>query len=96
MKSKQKRVLLALAYSDALHVEPGFPVEQRSIFGVDGDPTDVAISLQWRDIEGCVWEADFTGQSFVEADITRNRITLHDSQGDRVCVSVHRLKPAKV
>jgi hypothetical protein len=96
MTNKEKQVLRVLSNADALFVEPGFLVEQRTIFGVHGDEADPAISLQWRDSAGCIWESDFTEKSLLDADVTGHRITLKDSGGASVCVQLHRLKPMKL
>jgi hypothetical protein len=95
MTNKQDRILHALSNSDCLFVEPGFLVEQRTIFGVHGDETDLAISLKWHDAAGCEWEADFTEESLINASTTQNRITLNDSEGENVCVELYELKPEK-
>jgi hypothetical protein len=95
MTNKQDRILRALSNSDCLFVEPGFLVEQRTIYGVHGDETDLAISLQWRDTAGCQWEADFTEESLMNASMTQNRIRLNDSEGENVCVELYELKPEK-
>jgi hypothetical protein len=96
MASKQNRILHALSNSGCLFVEPGFLVEQRTIFGIHGDETDLAISLQWRDTTGCKWEADFTEESLMNAHVKHNRVMLKDSEGSNVCVEMHRLRPMKV
>jgi hypothetical protein len=93
MTSKQDHILHTLSNSDCLFVEPGFPVEQRTIFGVHGDETDLAISLKWHDATGCEWEADFTEESLMNASMTQNRIMLNDSEGENVCVELYELKP---
>jgi hypothetical protein len=96
MTNKQDRILRALSNSDCLFVEPGFLVEQRTIYGVHGDETDLAISLQWRDAAGCEWEADFTEENLMGACVRRNRITLKDSEGASVGVQLLRLEPEKI
>lgn len=96
MTKKQQRILSALADSDMLFVEPGQVVEQRTVHGVHGEDSEVAISLQWRDAAGCVWEADFTENSLHRAAITRNRITLEDTEGTRLCLQAHRLRPQRI
>lgn len=95
MTSKQDRILHALSNSDCLFVEPGFLVEQRTIFGMHGDETDLAISLQWHDATGCEWEADFTEESLMNASMTQNRIRLNDSEGENVSVELYELKSAR-
>jgi len=96
MTNKQDRILHALSNSNCLFVKPGFLVEQRTIFGVHGDETDLAISLQWRDTAGCQWEADFTEISLMSASVTHNQIALKDSEGETVCVEFYDLKTGKL
>lgn len=93
---KQSRALRALSDAGLILVQPGFPVEQRIIFGVHGDETDLAISLKWHDATGCEWEADFTEESLMNASMTQNRIMLNDSEGENVCVELYELQPEKV
>ena len=96
MNNNQERAFRALANSDILVVEPNCLVEQRTILGVHGDDTDSAISLQWRDAKGCLWEAEFTEGSLKDANIEQNRLVLKDAEGEFVCISVHQLKPQLV
>lgn len=93
--SKQERVLRALSDSEFLLVEPGYPVEQRTVFGLCGDNSDLAISIEWRDEAGCQWAADFTEESLASASITQNQITLKDSDAAPICVEFYDLKPGK-
>ena len=93
--NKQERVLRALTKSGSLFVAPGFPVEQRTIFGLCGDDSDLAISLEWRDAEGCKWVADFTEESLMSAAVAQNRIALKDSEGGTVCVEFYDLNAGK-
>jgi len=95
MTNKPNRILRALSNADVLLVEPGFLVERRTVFGVHGDETDVAISLNWRDMAGCEWEADFNEKARTDAGVMHNRITLKDSEDAIVCVRLHRLVPMK-
>lgn len=93
--NKQERVLGALSNSSLLLVEPGFPVEQRTIFGLCGEDSDLAVSLEWHDAAGCKWVADFTEENLTSASVTRNRIALKDSEGETVCVEFYDLKAGK-
>jgi len=90
--SKQERVFHALTNSDLLLVQPGFPVEQRTVFGLCGDDSDLAVSIEWQDSAGCKWVADLTEESLASASVTRNQITLKDSEGESVCVEFYDLK----
>jgi len=44
--NKQHRVFDALSNAGLILVQPGFPVEQRTIFGLHNDSADLAISLK--------------------------------------------------
>ena len=94
--SKQSQVFRALSNVGLILVQPGFPVEQRTIFGLHDDPSDLAISLKWHDAEGCEWEADFTEGNLANASVAQNRIALNDSAGENVCIELHELTPAKI
>lgn len=93
MRNRRERILRALSDSDVLLVEPGYFVEQRTIYGPHGEQSDMAISLQWRDAEGCLWACDFLEEDLANAQVARNRILLKDSEGAPVRIKVHRLKP---
>jgi hypothetical protein len=90
--SKQERVLRALTNSSLLLVQPGFPVEQRTIFGLCGDDSDLAVSIKWHDSTGCKWAANFTEESLSSATVAQNQITLKDSEDEAVCVEFYDLK----
>jgi hypothetical protein len=90
--NKQEQVLYALSNAGLLYVQPGFPVEQRTIYGLCGDGSDLAFSIEWRDSAGCKWAADFAEESFATADVERNQITLKDSEGAPVRLGFFDLK----
>jgi hypothetical protein len=90
--NKQERVLFALSNAGLLQVQSGFAVEQRTIYGLCGDSSDLAFSIEWRDSVGCKWAADFTEESLASASVTDNQITLTDSEGEAVCVEFYDLK----
>ena len=93
--NKQSRVFRALSGAGLILIQPGFPVEQRTIFGLHGDHSDLAISLKWHDAESCEWEADFTEEGLMNASMTQNRIMLKDSEGENVCAELYELKSEK-
>jgi hypothetical protein len=80
--NNEERVLHAFSNSSLLVVQPGFPVDQRTIFGLCGDDSDLAVSLEWSDAAGCKWVADFTEESLTSASFINNQITLKDSEGE--------------
>lgn len=94
--NKQRRIFDALSNAGLISVQPGYLVEQRTIFGLHNDSSDLAISLKWHDAEGCEWEADFTEGNLTNATVAQNLITLNDSAGENVCIELHELAPAKV
>lgn len=77
-------------------VDDGASVERRTIFGIHGDPDNLAVRFEWSDEVGYVWEVDFTEQSLNEAKIEGNRIRMSDSLGEEVIVTVFQLEPASV
>jgi hypothetical protein len=93
--NQPERVLQVLSNSGLLLVDSGFPVEQRTVFGLGGDHSDLAVSLEWRDAAGCQWVADFTEENLLNATVTRNQIALNDSEGEPVCVEFYDLNPGK-
>lgn len=92
---KQKRVFHAMSNAVLILVKPGCYVKQKTIYGLAGEPSDLALSLKWRDAEGYEWEADFTEQCLEKATMRRNRIRLNDSDGDSVCLELYELTPAE-
>jgi hypothetical protein len=93
--NKQERVLQALSNAGLLLVDSGFPVEQRTVFGLGGEDSELAVSLEWHDAAGCQWVADFPEESLTNATVARNQITLKDSEGEAVCVEFYDLKTGK-
>ncbi len=93
--NKQERVMQVLSNSPLLLVGSGFPVEQRTIFGLCGEDSELAASIEWRDSEGCKWAADFTEESLANALAKDNQIALKDSEGDMVHVEFYELKAGK-
>jgi hypothetical protein len=93
MNNKSEHILRVLSEADVLLAEPGFVVEQRTVYGVHGDETDLAMSINWRDSTGCEWEAEFTEKALLDAVVEQNRITLRDFQNASVLLTTHRLEP---
>lgn len=94
--NKQERVLRAFSDSNVLFVNAGFLVEQRTVFGLSGEDSDLAVSIEWSDAAGCKWAADFTEENLLTASFAHNQITLNDSEGESVYLECHDLKPGKV
>lgn len=96
MTEIQRRVLLAVERGHTLGVGDGVFVESTIVHGVHGDPNDIAVSFEWSDDKGYIWEVDFTEQSLVDAKIEGNRIQMIDSVGEEVVITVFQLQPANV
>jgi sugar phosphate isomerase/epimerase len=62
-------------------VEPGFTVEARITEGVHGESEELALSLEWRDAEGCLWAADFSEDALALAELHDATISLRDMEG---------------
>ena len=96
MTDIQQRVLHALETGCALEVDDGVFVESRTLHGIHGDPDSIAVSFEWSDENGYIWEVDFTEQAISEAKIDGNQIRLIDSANEEVVVTVFQLEPAHV
>lgn len=96
MTQTQQRVLRALDSEHVLEVGDGMFVEKRTIYGVHGEPDDVAVSFEWSDDKGYIWEADFTERSLAKAKIEANKIQMPDSQGEEVIITAFQLEPAHI
>ena len=92
----QQRVLCALDAGNVLEVADGSFVEKSIVRGVHGQPNDIAVSFEWSDERGYVWELDFTEQTLNEAKIDGNRIQMIDSEGEEVVITAFQLEPARV
>lgn len=96
MTDTQTRILLAFEMSHSLAVNGEALVEKWIVQGVHGDPSDVAVSLEWSDESGYIWELDFTEQSLAEARIDGNQIRMVDSEGEEVVIGLFQLEPVRV
>ena len=96
MTAIQQRVLRALDAGNVLEVADGSFVEKRIVRGVRGRPNDIAVSFEWSDDRGYIWQLDFTEQSLDQAKIDDNRIQMIDSEGEEVVIAVFQLEPACV
>jgi hypothetical protein len=93
--NQQERVLQVLTDSSLLFIDSGFPVEQRTVLGLGGEDSELAVSLEWHDATGCQWVAEFTEGSLRSATVTHNQIAMKDSEGATVCVEFYNLRPGK-
>ena len=62
-------------------VEPGFTVAMRLSHGVNGEDDDLALSVEWRDAEGCLWAADFMESALALAELQDGTVSLRDVDG---------------
>ena len=53
MTDRASQVLRLLLDAPFVTLEPGFTVEARTSYGVHGESDDLAVSVEWRDAEGC-------------------------------------------
>lgn len=96
MTALQQRVLRAFEAGHALQIGDDAFAEKWLIHGVHGEPGDVAVSIEWSDGMGYVWELDFTEQSLSEAKIDGNQIRMIDSEGEEVVITVFDLEAARI
>jgi hypothetical protein len=93
MKERASQVLRLLLESPVLTVEPGFTVEARTSFGQQGESDDLALSVEWRDAEGCLWAADFLEKALAESELHDATVSLRDVEGADIVF--RRYEPAK-
>lgn len=84
MQDRASQVLRCLSDAPVVTVEPGFTVESRIPHGVHGDEDDLAFSVEWRDVEGCLWAADFSENALAEAEIDAGLVSVLDVDGVEV------------
>ena len=96
MTNIQRRVVRAIEEAPCLAVGGMAFVLGRTVFGVHGDPDDLAVELRWNDEMGCACEALFTEQSLAQAKIGGNGIRMFDSLGTEVELTALRFEPAYV
>lgn len=96
MTDTQRRVLHAIETGHALEVGDGVFEEKRTIHGIHGVSDAIAVSFEWSNEMGYIWEADFSEQSLSEAKIDGNRICMIDSGGEEVVLTIFQLEPAHI
>ena len=84
MLDRASQILGCLLDASVTTVEPGFVVESRTSYGVHGDKDDLALSVEWRDAEGCLWAADFLEEALAVAELRTATISLRDAEGTKV------------
>lgn len=74
-------------------IEPGFVVESRISHGIHGEKDELALSVEWRDADGCLWAADFSEEALATAELRKTTVTLRDVCGDKLTFQLYQ--PAK-
>lgn len=95
MTARQRFMLNVFRRAKLLTVEPGFVVESRTIHGICDEPGDLAVTITWRDYQGCEWAADFSEVSLAMAKRQGDRIKLVDMLGETVWLKVFACRPAR-
>ena len=93
MLDRASQILNCLLDAPVVTLEPGFVVESRTCHGVHGDKDDLALSVEWRDIEGCLWAADFSEEALALAELQTATVSLRDVDGAKVVFQLYQ--PAK-
>lgn len=90
MSDRAAQVLRCLLDAPVVTVEPGFTVEARISHGVHGENDDLALSVEWRDAEGCSWSADFSEDALALAELRKATISLRDVDGAKVVFQLYQ------
>jgi hypothetical protein len=93
MSDRASQVLNLLLDSPVLTVEPGYIVEARTSYDIHDESDDLALSVEWRDAEGCLWAADFLEKALAEAELHDSTVSLRDEEGADIVF--RRYEPAK-
>jgi hypothetical protein len=84
MLDRASEVFRALLASPVVTVQPGFTVDARTSHGVHGESDDLALSVEWRDAEGCLWAADFSENALALAKLKGGTVSMRDVEGANV------------
>jgi hypothetical protein len=87
--NRASQVLDTLFDAPVLAVEPGSPIDVRTSYGICGEGDDLAFSIEWRDVEGCAWAADFSEGALAQAEIRNGAIALRDTGGAEVVLRLY-------
>jgi len=90
MLNRASQILDCLLDAPVIAVEPGFAVESRTSCGVHGDKDDLALSVEWRDAEGCLWAADFSEEALARAEMQASAISLRDGDGVKIVFQLYQ------
>jgi len=89
MSDRASQILCCLLDVPVVTVEPGFTVESRISHGVHGENDDLALSVEWRDAEGCLWSADFS-ENALALELRKATISLRDVDGAKVVFQLYQ------
>jgi len=90
MLNRASQVLNCRLDIPVIAVEPGFPVETRTAYGVHGEKDDLAFSVEWRDAAGCSWTADFSEEALAMAELRKATILICDLDGAGVIFRLYK------
>lgn len=93
MQNRASETLRCLVDAPVVTVEPGLTVESRISHGVHGEDDDLALSVEWRDTEGCLWAANFTENALAKAEVDGEAILVRDVGGANVVFRLY--EPSK-
>jgi hypothetical protein len=93
MPDRASQVLRYILESPVLAVDPGFIVEARTSHGIHEESDDLALSVEWRDAEGCLWAADFSENALALAELRVATVSLRDMEGADIVF--RRYEPVK-
>ena len=94
MIDRASQVLRLILDAPVVTVEPGFTVEALTSYGVHGESDDLALSVEWRDAEGCLWSADFSENALALAELGDTTVSLRDMEGGNILFRLY--EPAKL
>ena len=94
MIDRASQVLRLLLDAPVVTVEPGFTVEARTSYDVHGESDDLALSVEWRDAEGCMWSADFSENALAIAELGEATVSMRDVCGANIVFRLYQ--PAKL
>lgn len=90
MLDRASQVLRCLLDAPVVTVDSGFAVESRTSYGIDGEDRDLALSVEWRDAEGCLWAADFSEGALALAELRGAALSLLDLEGAKVVFRLYQ------
>jgi hypothetical protein len=90
MSDRTAQVLRCLLDAPVVTVEPGFTVDARTSHGIHGENDDLALSVEWRDAEGCLWSADFSENALALAKLRGATVSLRDVDGANIMFRLYQ------